>query len=407
MLLLRRPGEVSVRFPRLILLYGVLRRTREKDFFVNHSVFRSLDSSYYGVDQLSKKLTLLLVSRIQKGLAPMKSTVEKELGLARSTLRSLNAFSVPKTNMDRQKLLVALMQEYLRHLTDSIRGEYRDRIMVQNAGVRMYTAALKLFEDFQFGVMETQPKFKSDAYIQNLAAQIDQLRGRELPGFLSSQAFYMCMSQYVDAWHKPMHDMLNQIRTVVVEVASQLADVILAQYPALKDEIRIATATILSECADDTTRQLNDTMDREKDPFTLNDFLQQWVNKLRFDRFSDAVDDCFDTIPAAQSSDVNASAAKSSQAFNEMKEQVFENLRQWYRSTHSISALANAQDMTAILEAYWNLSAKRFVDQCCMLTDKIILGRLAGSMQEYMYKYVRNDAKLEVCRLFKYSICRV
>jgi interferon-induced GTP-binding protein Mx1 len=33
---------------------------------------------------------------------------------------------------------------------------------------------------------------------------------------------------------------------------------------------------------------------REKDPFTLNDFLQQWVNKLRYDRFSDAVDESFD-----------------------------------------------------------------------------------------------------------------
>jgi interferon-induced GTP-binding protein Mx1 len=82
----------------------------------------------------------------------MKQTVEKELGLSRAQLRSLNAYAVPKTNIDRQKLLVSLMQEYLRHLTDSIRGEYRDRIMVQNPGVRMYTAALKIFEEFQFNV---------------------------------------------------------------------------------------------------------------------------------------------------------------------------------------------------------------------------------------------------------------
>jgi hypothetical protein len=144
------------------------------------------------------------------------------------------------------------------------------------------------------------------------------------------------------------------------------------------------------------------------------------VNKLRFDRFSDAVDDCFDTIPSCRgehgsiadqagkilshsgSSAAHSNNPKASEAaFNTMKEEVYENLRQWYRSTHSISAVANAQDMTAILEAYWNLSAKRFVDQSCMLADKLILGKLASFMQEYMYKFVRNEAKLEV----KWTLC--
>ena len=239
--------------------------------------------------------------------------------------------------------------------------------------------------------------------MQHLASQIDQLRGRELPGFLSSQAFYMCMSQYVDLWVKPMQEMLSQVRTVVAEVSGQLADVILKQYPALRAEIRIATATILNDTADDTTRQLFDTLDREKDPFTLNDFLQQWVNKLRFDRFSDAVDDCFDSLAASPVATTTQNANNSNATtanWTAAKDQVFQNLRQWYRSTHSISALANAQDMSAILEAYWNLSAKRFVDQCCMLTDKILLGRLSSALQEFMYKYVRDDKKLEVTVIF-------
>jgi hypothetical protein len=85
-------------------------RARELEFFANHSVFKGIDSSLYGVESLSKKLTLLLVSRIQRGLAPMKQTVEKELGLSRAQLRSLNAYAVPKTNFDRQKLIVSLLQ---------------------------------------------------------------------------------------------------------------------------------------------------------------------------------------------------------------------------------------------------------------------------------------------------------
>ncbi len=40
----------------------------------------------------------------------------------------------------------------MRHLTDCIRGEYRDRIMVRHAELRMYTVVMQKFEDFQFTV---------------------------------------------------------------------------------------------------------------------------------------------------------------------------------------------------------------------------------------------------------------
>jgi interferon-induced GTP-binding protein Mx1 len=40
---------------------------------------------------------------------------------------------------DRQKLLVRMTQEYVRHLNDVIRGEYRDRLVVTHAELRLYT----------------------------------------------------------------------------------------------------------------------------------------------------------------------------------------------------------------------------------------------------------------------------
>lgn len=39
------------------------------------------------------------------------------------------------------------------------------------------------------------------------------------------------------------------------------------------------------------------------------------------------------------------------------------------------------QDMSAILEAYWLLAAKRFVDNVCMTLDKKIMGAMAHKMQ--------------------------
>jgi hypothetical protein len=56
----------------------------------------------------------------------------------------------------------------------------------------------------------------------------------------------------------------------------------------------------------------------------LNEFLEQWVNKIRFDRFSAAVDKCFE--------DSN----KGGQVrWTELKEDIFIGMSDWYRRTHA------------------------------------------------------------------------
>jgi interferon-induced GTP-binding protein Mx1 len=54
-------------------------------------------------------------------------------------------------------------------------------------------------------------------------------------------------------------------------------------------------------------------------------------------------------------------AVRTNDNWNAAKEDVAASLRQWYRTTHAVSAMANAQDMSAILEAYWTLAAKVIV----------------------------------------------
>ncbi|CAM9868270.1 unnamed protein product [Discosporangium mesarthrocarpum] len=76
------------------------------------------------------------------------------------------------------------------------------------------------------------------------------------------------------------------------------------------------------------------------------------------------------------------------------KEEAGSFLRQWYRTTHGVNSFSNAEDMSAILEAYWLLAAKRFVDNVCMTLDKKIMGALAHRMQEECYKFVHDDVKL-------------
>ena len=66
----------------------------------------------------------------------------------------------------------------------------------------------------------------------------------------------------------------------------------MGQYPALRETIRLVASRVLSDAVDQTTVKMKDILQREKDPFTMNDFLQQWVNKLKFDRYDKKISTC-------------------------------------------------------------------------------------------------------------------
>ena len=136
--------------------------------------------------------------------------------------------------------------------------------------------------------------------------------------------------------------------------------------PAVSHRLAIST-TRLSLLPNHHPKGLSELIKREKDPFTINDFLQAHINKLRYDRFTSAVGQAFRRQSSGHDS------------FASAKEEVAASLKSWYRQTHGVNSSANAEDMSAILEAYWHLAAKRFVDNACMLLDERVMGKLVNN----------------------------
>ena len=166
-------------------------RVAERDFFRGHAFFSTLDPKLFGIGPLTHKLTYILVERIQQELVPMKLQVEKMLSETRAELKSFANISNATTTQERQKLLVSMTQEFVRHLNDCVRGEYRDRLIVVNPRLRLYTRALGVFSELQARANAAAPPFRDASFVAGLARQMEQLRGRELPGFMSAQSFYM------------------------------------------------------------------------------------------------------------------------------------------------------------------------------------------------------------------------
>lgn len=358
----------------------------EELFFQNHKAFSCLDKRFWGIKNLTSALTNLLVVRIQEQLAPMKRQVEVMLSKVRADVRAISSYGTATTASERQKLLVTLTQEFVRHLNDCVRGEYRDRLIVCNPNLRLYTRALVIFQELQTRVISTAPLFQAGDFVTNLARQMEALRGRELPGFMSAQSFYMFIQEFIDAWEAPARMAAAQMRALANEVVSELFQKIAVSYPVLRECFKEVASSILEQSECQALTLLEGLVMREKDPFTINEFLQAHINKLRYDRFESSVDSAFSGT---------ANHSNQSGSWQATKEHVGASLRSWYRAAHGVSSSANAEDMSAILEAYWTLASKRFIDNACMCLDDRILGTLCGKLQEQCYQFVHDENKLQ------------
>jgi hypothetical protein len=52
--------------------------------------------------------------------------------------------------------------------------------------------------------------------------------------------------------------------------------------------------------------------------------------------------------------------------------------------------------MTEIMEAYWHLASKRYIDNCCTAADSHLLSNLPPLIQDKMYELLRDDEQLKV-----------
>lgn len=174
-----------------------------------------------------------------------------------------------------------------------------------------------------------------------------------------------------------------EIKAILMDVSSKLSQYVIIRYPALRESFSGIISAALEVLYDKTLAQLEELLQREKDPFTINDFLTQHINKIRYDRFESAVENAFRTVKAG------------TESWDSVKEEVAGNMKSWYRHTHGVNSASNAEDMSVILEAYWTLSAKRFIDNACMVIDRGILGALPGRINEELYKFVNDDSRLQ------------
>merc|ERR1711934_226295 len=102
-----------------------------------------------------------------------------------------------------------------------------------------------IFHELQSKVAATAPPFRIKNFTSKLARQMEALRGRELPGFMSAQSFYMFIQEFIDAWAAPARMAAAQMRALANEVVHEMFKKIAISYPNLRDSFQTVASSIL------------------------------------------------------------------------------------------------------------------------------------------------------------------
>ncbi|CAN0064868.1 unnamed protein product, partial [Ectocarpus fasciculatus] len=159
----------------------------EAAFFRQQPVFKSLPSSFFGVPNLTRRLTDLLVGRIKAALPNIKWEIQTQLVKADAELKPMLK-GVPHTTAECHTTLMKIVSDYCRLLRQSARGYYRDDVLSAKPTLRLHAASQAIFRQLHHNIAATVPGFNDVGFGDRLGREIAALRGREMPGFLNHQA---------------------------------------------------------------------------------------------------------------------------------------------------------------------------------------------------------------------------
>jgi interferon-induced GTP-binding protein Mx len=260
---------------------------REAAFFEASPAFSQVDRSLLGVEKLTAKLTSVLVSRIYSALPSMRNEIIRKLERTTAELAELGT-GAGSTEGEASLTLVRVVFEYHGLLQDACQGRYVDK-RLWSAKARLCTRAQGLYDAFKSEVTAARPDFDNEVVAQ-VATEIRDSRGRELPGFLNPRIFESRVARFVEDWRPASARLITALRKMVVEVTSELATAIAPEFPNLRSRVRELAGDSVRQLEDDGRGEVASVFARETEGvFTMNEQFLTEVNAKRLARFDQAV----------------------------------------------------------------------------------------------------------------------
>ena len=369
----------------------------EQAWFAQHPDFRLLDSSLFGVDNLAKKLTSILVDRIKDALPDLHKEISHVMEKTSNALKTLGQCP-PSKLQDMRVALSGHLKVVISDIRDAVGGNYDTHFLQNNNDTRICARFRMLASDFNQTTIKSQPLFS----VEEIKTRIREMRGRELPGFPKFSVFEYMVRDFVGKWRSSAQMLLAEVEKMAVEACNQIIQHHVRRYNRLEVHLRVLLQDILTSRATEArTEALEALITNELVPMTENHYFMDIYNKSRSALFERILERAFlsvspKSVPIPQAPAFGfggfgspaplpaASAAKSKGRIDYDDQCRLGDLRTAlmleYTAVHSVGTEPNetqeAEDLKAMLYAYWKASSKRFVDNAVQTIDRVLLRNL-------------------------------
>jgi interferon-induced GTP-binding protein Mx1 len=201
----------------------------EDQFFDSHPIWTHVPVSQRGIKSLSRKLSKVLLHRAQEALPAMKKDLAVKLTETEVKLTKIGGAPGFSAEADRSKACLHILSRFGQNLRQVSEGDYRDSIVQNDADLRIKFHLDVLFEQSKKNLTKSIPDFDGDEYAAYLSGILSELRGRELPGFLSARLLLTAVSCSIEEWRKELEETFSRSVDIYIRAARKLIFLIAKQ----------------------------------------------------------------------------------------------------------------------------------------------------------------------------------
>eukprot|EP01022_Parablepharisma_sp_SALTPOND_P008035 TRINITY_DN135101_c2_g1_i1.p1 TRINITY_DN135101_c2_g1~~TRINITY_DN135101_c2_g1_i1.p1 ORF type:complete len:868 (+),score=80.71 TRINITY_DN135101_c2_g1_i1:151-2604(+) len=227
----------------------------EKEWFINHPIYRSLPKDCYGTDTLTHKLSRILYAHIRNSLPDIVKEVDEKLKVVDERLKDLGN-PLPSTAPERMQMLWTMISNFVNMFRNRISGKV-DLKAVQREKQKPFelTGGAKIktvFYDLYKEVAAPEYRVTENLSDKDIERAIILHEGDNLSGFPSVEVFYYLVQSELEKLKEPALKCLTDVYYYLEELALTIIEKVFIRFPGMTGELMAAVRQIMSEERDKT-----------------------------------------------------------------------------------------------------------------------------------------------------------
>ena len=242
---------------------------KEKNFFLNHPVYKRMGPGYYGTDVLIQKLTKILFRVIREHLPHIIKSINDNIKKCEEELALLGT-PMPVDDAGKLSLMWNMLNEFCDIYRNVLSGKYDEKrlsFLEDEGGYKIKILFKKLLENFSDKYRCT--KGYTDEEINRALITHE---GDSIPGFPSVNAFWFLLRPQLNLLKEPINECFNNSFGYLDTLAAKILEKTFTRFPQMVDEVGEIITRYLNEEKEKCKYLVDALVDSEVNYLFTNDY---------------------------------------------------------------------------------------------------------------------------------------